>query len=108
MARSSTTRTKGDGRGREGGRKKGTPNKINKERRELLAKFLDDKFEEFMYAWDSIDDPYKKCCIYTDLIPFATPKLQSVELIEQAGRKTFEQELDELQGEKTDKSAKEE
>ena len=89
-----------------GGRKKGTPNKVNKERRELLAKFLDDKFEEFMYAWDSIDDPYKKCSIYTDLIPFATPKLQAIELLEQKGRKTFEDELDELQEERTDKSAK--
>lgn len=107
MARNGTSRTKGDGKGRQGGRQKGTPNKVNRERRELLAKFLDDKFEEFLCAWDAIDDPYKKCSVYTDLIPFATPKLQSIELKEQSGRKTFEDELDELQGERTDKSAKE-
>lgn len=100
-------RPKNDGLGRIAGRKKGTPNKMTKERREVLAKFLDDKFEEFKDAWDAIDDPYKKCSIYTDLIPFATPKLQSIELKEQAGRKTFEDELDELQGERTDKSVKE-
>ena len=100
-------RKKGDGLGREGGRKKGTPNKLNKERRELLAKFLDDKFDEFMCAWDSIDDPYKKCSVYTALIPFATPKLQSIELLEQKGRKSFEDELDEIQGEQTGMPVKE-
>lgn len=100
-------RVKGDGKGRQGGRKKKTPNKLDKERRDVLAKFLDDKFEEFKEAWDAIDDPYKKCSIYTDLIPFATPKLQSIELKEQTGRKTFEDELDELQGEKTEQTTKE-
>lgn len=93
-------RPKNDGLGRIAGRKKGTPNKMTKERREVLAKFLDDKFEEFMDAWDHIDDPYKKCCIYTDLIPFATPKLQSIELNNQTERKGFEDELDELEGKK--------
>ena len=93
-------RQKGDGLGREGGRKKGTPNKINKERRELLAKFLDDNFDEFVSCWQAIDDPYKKCSIYNDLIPFATPKLQSIELNNTASKKTFEQELDELEGKK--------
>ena len=104
MAKSGTSRSKVDGRGRQGGRQKGTPNKVNRERREMIAKFLDDKFDEFLDAWDHIDDPYKKCSVYTDMIPFATPKLQSIELKEQGGRKTFEEELDELQGETTDKS----
>lgn len=93
-------RVKGDGIGRQGGRKKGTPNKINKERRELIAKFLDDNFEEFMLCWQAIDDPYKKCCIYNDMIPFATPKLQSIELNNQVSQKSFEQELDELEAKK--------
>lgn len=91
-------RPKNDGLGRIAGRKKGTPNKMTKERREVLAKFLDDKFEEFKDAWDHIDDPYKKCCIYTDLIPFATPKLQSIELNNQNSAKSFEEELNELEG----------
>lgn len=94
-------RTKGDGKGRQGGRKKGTPNRLDKERRELLAEFLDDKFDEFKAAWDAIDDPYKKCSIYTDLIPFATPKLQSIELNNQSTQKTFEEELDELESKTT-------
>lgn len=94
-------RPKNDGQGRIAGRKKGTPNKMTKERRELIAKFLDDNFEEFMYCWQAIDDPYKKCCIYNDMIPFATPKLQSIELNNQANAKSFEQELDELEGKKT-------
>lgn len=80
-----------------GGRKKGTPNKVNRDRREKLAQFLDENYDEFIGCWKLIDDPYKKCSIYTSLISFATPKLQSIELNNQTGQKSFEEELDELE-----------
>ena len=98
MANEGNKRYKGDGKGRQGGRQKGTPNKMTKERRELISKFLDESFEDFKLAFSKITDPYKKCCIYTDLIPFTTPKLQSIELKEEGVRKSFEDELDELDG----------
>ena len=45
---------KGDGRGNQGGgRKKGTPNKVTAERRELINQFLTDKWDDFVDMYES-------------------------------------------------------
>lgn len=93
-------RPKGDGKGRMGGRAKGTPNKITKERRELISAFLDDEWDNFKQMYKNAL-PAQKLSIYMELIPYTTPKMASVEYKEQTPPKTYKDELDELSGEKT-------
>ena len=64
---------------RYGGRKKGTPNKTTKDLRERISIFLEDNFEEAMKAWTKLEDK-DKVKLYTDLIKFSVPTLQSVDL----------------------------
>ena len=98
MAVSSTTRRKGDGRGREGGRKKGTPNKVSRPMRELLANFCEEKFKDFCEAFNNIESPRDKCRIYLEAQAFVTPKLSSVDFKGDVSRRSFQDELDELAG----------
>ena len=94
-------RFKGDGKGRQGGRKKGTPNKSTEELRALITKFVNEKWEDFVSAYDSIEDPDKKCRITIDLMQFAVPKLASIEYKDKDKPKTLADELDEMSGEMT-------
>ena len=93
-------RRKGDGLGRIGGRAKGTPNKVTKEMRELISKFLDGHWDDFVDMYENADVD-KKLDIYMGLMPYATPKMASVEYHEESKPKTFKDELDEISGEKT-------
>lgn len=96
-------RKKGDGLGRLGGRKAGTPNKITKEKRELIAKFIDENWDDFQSSFTKIDKPEAKCSIMVSLLPFAFPKLAQVDYKDTTPIKTFKDELDEISGEKTRK-----
>lgn len=93
-------RPKNDGRGRLGGRKKGTPNKVQRGRREQIADFLDDNWDNFKQMYKNADDA-TKLKIYMEMIPYTTPKLAAVEYKETEAPKTFADELDELSGEPT-------
>ena len=93
---------KGDGHGRNGGgRQKGTPNKVTKEKRELISAFIEKKWEDFEEAFNAIDRPETKCQVFVALLPFAVPKLQHIEYKGQTQIKTLADELDEISGEKT-------
>lgn len=94
-------RQKGDGRGRiAGGRKKGTPNKVTRERRELISEFLDKEWVNFQEMYERADEE-TKLKIYMEMIPYTTPKMASVEYKEKAKPKSFMDELDEISEEKT-------
>lgn len=93
-------RPKGDGRGRIGGRAKGTPNKVSKERRELISEFLDKEWGNFLKMYNE-SDRETKMKIYMEMIPYTTPKMASIEYKEKVKPKTFKDELDEESGEKT-------
>lgn len=73
-------RRKGDGLGRVGGRKKGTPNKITAEFREMIKKFTAENYENFINDWTKITDKEKKCRIYIEMVKFVLPSLSSVSL----------------------------
>lgn len=83
-----------------GGRTKGTPNKVNRGRRELIAKFLDDNWDEFLDLYKN-STAAKKQEIYMEMLPYTTPKLAAVEYKEAEPAKTFADELDELSEEPT-------
>jgi len=95
-------RPKNDGRGRIGGRKKGTPNKTTKERRELIGEFLNENWEDFKAQYKAADGP-TKLKIYMEMIPYTTPKMASIDYTEKKDVKTLGDELAEISGEKNRK-----
>lgn len=94
-------RCKDDGRGRNGGgRKKGTPNRISGQMRELIANFCEENFDAFVAAFQRIDEPKEKCMVYLKAQEFVTPKLAAIDLTDTTSGKSLQDELDELSGEK--------
>lgn len=96
-------RQKGDGRGRLGGRAKGTPNKVTIKRRALIASFVEENWDDFLLNYTKIDDPEKKCSIFMSMMPYYAPKLAAVEYKDKSQAQTLQEELDEISGEKTRK-----
>ena len=64
---------------RYGGRKKGTPNKVNKDLRERISMFLNDNFDEAIKSWKNLEDK-DKVKAYTELVRFSVPALQAISL----------------------------
>jgi hypothetical protein len=96
-------RPKNDGRGRiAGGRKKGTPNKVTKERRELISEFLNENWDDFKQNYKNADPP-TKLKIYMEMIPYTTPKMASIEVPAKSAVRTLDDELAEISGEKNRK-----
>lgn len=83
------------------GRKKGTPNKVTAETRELLKKFVELKWDEFIADYERIENPKDKCYIMVSILPFVSPKLANIEYKDKDKPKTLADELDEMSGEPT-------
>lgn len=66
-------------RKKTGGRQKGTANKTTARQRELLASFMEDKFPEFCKMYDKME-PEDKVRTYVQMLPYVTPKMQSVQM----------------------------
>lgn len=81
-----------------GGRKKNVPNKITRERRELIDEFLNDKWEDFCDLWADAD-PDTRLKIYMELLPYSTPKMASVDYKVKVKKLTYEDELEADSGE---------
>ena len=94
-------RKKGDGKGKTGGRKAGTPNKVTASMRERISALLEERWEDLKQAIDDIPDPKDKAKMLIDLMQYAVPKLASVEYKDKDKPMTLKNELDELSGEKT-------
>lgn len=84
-----------------GGRKAGTPNKLTKEKREIIAKFIEDAWPDFTAAFNAITKPKEKCDIMVAILPFAVPKLTSIDYKGETKIKSYKEELDEDSGEIT-------
>lgn len=91
-------RQKGDGKGRLGGRAKGTPNKVTIERRARIASFIEGHWDDFTRNYETLDGK-EKCKVIMEMLPFYIPRLTSVEYKDTTPRKTFADELAELSGE---------
>ena len=102
-----TGRAKGDGRGRLGGRVKGTPNKVTSEVKNALAPIVmayvngdglgqnKAKLSEDLEAMQ----PAERAKVMKDLIPYVIPKLSSVEVKDKIPVKTYREELEEMREE---------
>ena len=89
-------RQKGDGRGRLGGRAKGTPNKTTSSMRALLTKFCEEKYEDFVDTYERVLNPKERCEIYLKAQSFVTPKLNAVDLDVKNVDKSFKSELERM------------
>lgn len=89
-------RAKGDGRGRMGGRTKGTPNKVTQQMRSLLTKFCEEKFDDFVDTYERILNPKERCEIYLKAQQFVTPRLNAVDLDLESSDNSFKSELERM------------
>ena len=70
-------RKKNGGRGRLGGRAKGTPNKVSAELKDWLACILNDGKERFERDIEQLD-PSERVRVYMSLLNYVLPKQQSM------------------------------
>ena len=71
-------RQKNDGRGRLGGRAKGTPNKVTTDLKTWIASILDDGRGRFVEDLGALQ-PIERVKIYVTLLNYVIPKQQAVE-----------------------------
>lgn len=89
-------RQKGDGRGRMGGRAKGTPNKTTQSMRALLTKFCEENYEDFVETYQRVLNPKERCELYLKAQSFVTPKLNAVDLDMKNVDNSFKSELERM------------
>ena len=70
-------RKKNDGRGRLGGRAKGTPNKVSAELKDWLASILNNGKERFERDIEQLDAS-ERVRVYMSLLNYVLPKQQSM------------------------------
>ena len=75
-------RKKGDGRGRLGGRKAGTPNKATVVNGELIQALLDNNYAKAEKMLNDIKDPIDFWRVYLKLMEFRLPKMSAVDITE--------------------------
>lgn len=86
-------RQKGDGKGRMGGRKKGTPNKTTQSMRAMLTQFCEEYYDDFVGTYERILNPKERCEVYLKAQSFVTPKLNAVDLDVKSTDNSFKSEL---------------
>ena len=79
---------RGKGTAKTGGRKAGTPNKVSKASRELVNDIIERNATNFDKAMEEIyaNDKVTFAAIYVKLIPYVTPKLNSVDIKDTTNR----------------------
>lgn len=70
-------RKKDDGRGRLGGRAKGTPNKVTTDLKTWVASILDDGRDKFVESLEQLE-PAEYVKVFTGLLNYVLPKQQAV------------------------------
>lgn len=65
--------------GNPGGRKPGTPNKINQQLRETITDFLECNFQKIIDDFEDLN-PKDRVKLYCDLLQYGLPKLQAVQI----------------------------
>ncbi|NDV82227.1 hypothetical protein [Bacteroides sp. 51] len=70
-------RNKNDGKGRIGGRGKGTPNKVTTDLKTWISTILDNGREQFVLDMGLLE-PAERIRVYTSLVNYVLPKQQAV------------------------------
>lgn len=70
-------RQKNDGKGRLGGRAKGTPNKVTSDLKTWVASILDGGREKFLESLDGLE-PSEYVRVFSGLLNYVLPKQQAV------------------------------
>lgn len=83
-------RTKGDGRGRLGGRAKGTPNKVTSNLREWVSDLIDCNRAQVKKDLKALE-PKDRLIIIERLLAYVMPKVQSIDASLSIERLTDEQ-----------------
>lgn len=89
-------RPKGDGKGRLGGRAKGTPNKITVDGRKAIAEVVNGNAHKVQENLDRIIDPEKWIHYYCKLCEFVIPKQAAVALSAENKLSDLKSELEKL------------
>jgi tRNA A22 N-methylase len=71
------------GHKKKGGRTKGIPNKTTKELRELLTEAIEGEIERIPEYFNDILCPKEKLDTLVKFLPFITPKIQSLKVVEE-------------------------
>ena len=79
-----------------GGRKAGTPNKLTAPLRQLMSDFCEGTLEDFVNAFNRIDEPKDKCRIWLDAAAYVMPKMSSVTVKDADKQKTMREELEKI------------
>lgn len=85
-------RKKNDGKGRMGGRKAGTPNKVTGTVKEWIASIIDGNRKQFEDDLEKLE-PGERVRVISNLLQYVTPKMQSIspaEMLEAEYRKLEE------------------
>ena len=96
-------RKKNDGKGRMGGRKAGTPNKVTGTVKEWIASIIDGNRKQFEDDLEKLE-PGERVRVISNLLQYVTPKMQSIspaEMLEAEYRK-LEELLESASGEAID------
>ena len=89
-------RFKGDGKGKTGGRKAGTPNKIGREAKEILAEIVNNNADKAQSMLDLIVDTKDWVNAFLKLAEFVIPKKAAVQVSGETGRSDLKSELEEM------------
>lgn len=97
-------RKKDDGRGRLGGRAKGTPNKINASLKEFIKNLIDDNRNQIIADMKELE-PYQRLLFIERLIGYVLPKQAAVDIQSQidAEYKALERLIDDAPDEFIDR-----
>lgn len=89
-------RRKNDGLGKTGGRKKGTPNKVTSEAKEILADIINKNANEVLKRLEEITDPKDYVLTYLKIAEFVLPKKAAVSMSAEVKTNDLRSELEEM------------
>lgn len=89
-------RVKGDGKGKTGGRKAGTPNKVTREAKDIIASIVNNNAEKAEKMLNKIVDPKDWLGIYLKLSEFVVPKKAAVQVSSENKSCDLRSELEEM------------
>lgn len=89
-------RVKGDGKGKTGGRKAGTPNKAGRDAKEIIAEIVNDNAAEARKKLNMLDDPKDWIYAYMKLCEFVVPKKAAVQVSADGSKADLKSEIEDM------------